>query len=86
MQTARVLRGTVKDERTIELDEPVRDVRGPVEVTVRPVDASRLAPLCERLSAPEWKKMFHAWLDSHDPNLPVLSDDALRRESIYEDR
>ena len=86
MQTARVLRGPVKDETTIELDEPVRDMRGPVEVTVRPRDASRQAPLCESLSAAEWPKMFQAWLDSHDPNLPVLSDEAPRRESIYEDR
>lgn len=86
MPTARVLRGTVKDGKTIELDEPVRDVRGPVGVTVRPIEASRQPPLCETLSAAEWKKMFHAWLDSHDPNLPVLSDEALRRESIYGDR
>jgi len=86
MQTARVLRGTVKDEKTIELDEPVRDMQGPVEVTVRPVAPSKQAPLCETLSPADWKKMFHAWLDSHDPNLPVLPDEALRRESIYEDR
>ncbi len=86
MQTARVLRGTVKDEKTIELDEPVRDMRGPVEVTVRPVAPSKQTPLCETLSPGEWKEMFHAWLDSHDPDLPVLPDEALRRESIYEDR
>ena len=86
MQTARVLRGIIKDERTIELDEPVRDMQGPVEVTVRPVAPSKQAPLCETLSPGEWKKMFHAWLDAHDPNLPVLPDEALRREFIYEDR
>jgi hypothetical protein len=86
MQTARVLRGTVKDEKTIELDEPVRDMRGPVEVTVRPVAPSKKAPLCETLSPEEWQKMLHAWLDSHNPDLPVLPDEALRRESIYEDR
>ena len=86
MQVAKVLRGTVKDEKTIELDEPVRDMQGPVEVTVRPIALSKQAPLSETLSPGEWKKMFHAWLDSHDPNLPVLPDEALRRESIYEDR
>jgi hypothetical protein len=77
----------VKDERTIELDEPVRDMQGPVEVTVRPLGSSRHAPpLCETLPAEEWKNVFHAWLDSHDPELPVLPDEALRRESIYEGR
>jgi hypothetical protein len=86
MQTARMLRGTVRDEKTIELDEPVYDMQGRVEVTLRPVAPSEQAPLCETLSPEEWKKMFHAWLDSHDPNLPVLPDEALRRESIYEDR
>ena len=86
MQTARMLRGTVRDEKTIELDEPVLDMQGRVEVTLRPVAPSEQAPLCETLSPEEWKKMFHSWLDSHDPNLPILPDEALRRESIYEDR
>ena len=86
MQTAMVLRGKVKDARTIELDEPVGEIEPEVEVIVRPVRASKQAPLCETLSPDEWKKMFHAWLDSHDPNIPVLPDEALRRESIYEDR
>ncbi len=86
MQTAKVLRGTVRDEKTIELDEPMPDMQGPVEVTVRPVAPAQKAPLCETLSPEEWKKTFHAWLDSHDPDLPVLPDEALRRESIYEDR
>ncbi len=34
----------------------------------------------------EWSKRFHAWLDSHkDRGGPFLSDEALRRENIYED-
>jgi len=72
--------------RTIELDEPAADIRGEVEVTVRPVAPSKQAPLREILSAAEWKGMFHTWVDSHDPNLPVLSDEAVHRESISEDR
>jgi len=86
MQTAFVIRGKLKDSKTIELDEPMRGIQGPVEVTVRPVVSSERAPLCETLPPDEWKKMFHAWLESHDPNVPVLPDEALRRESIYEDR
>jgi hypothetical protein len=86
MQTAFVVRGKLKDSKTIELDEPVDQVEGSVEVTLRPIEAERKVPLCESLSAEEWIKQFHEWLDSHDPDLPVLPDEALRRESIYEDR
>src|SRR5580658_7408833 len=34
----------------------------------------------------EWTRQFDAWVDSHDPNTPVLSDEAMSRESIYPDR
>ena len=33
----------------------------------------------------EWVRQFDAWADSHDPNIPVLSDEAMSRESIYPD-
>jgi hypothetical protein len=31
----------------------------------------------------EWARQFRTWADSHDPTLPVLSDAAMSRESIY---
>ena len=35
----------------------------------------------------EWSAKFHQWLDSHkDRGEPYLSDEATRRENIYEDR
>jgi hypothetical protein len=34
----------------------------------------------------EWARQFDAWVDGHDPNTPVLSDEAMSRESIYPDR
>ena len=34
----------------------------------------------------EWARYFDAWVNSHDPNTPVLSDEAMSRESIYPDR
>jgi len=34
----------------------------------------------------EWARQFRAWADGHDLNTPVLSDDAMSRESIYPDR
>lgn len=34
----------------------------------------------------EWARRFRAWADSHGPSTPVLSDEAMSRESIYPDR
>ena len=34
----------------------------------------------------EWARQFRAWAESHDPNTPVLSEEAMSRESIYPDR
>ena len=34
----------------------------------------------------EWARQFDIWVDSHDPNTPVLSDEAMSRDSIYPDR
>lgn len=40
----------------------------------------------QRTNPQEWARYFDAWVDSHDPNMPVLSDEAMSRESIYPDR
>jgi hypothetical protein len=34
----------------------------------------------------EWARQFHAWAESHDRTTPLLSDEAISRESIYPDR
>ena len=34
----------------------------------------------------EWARQFRAWADAHNPNTPVLSDEAMSRYSIYPDR
>lgn len=33
----------------------------------------------------EWARLFRVWADGHDPKIPVLSDEAMSRESIYPD-
>jgi hypothetical protein len=40
----------------------------------------------QRSNPAEWARRFDAWVDSHDRNTPVLSDEAMSRESIYPDR
>ena len=60
----------------------------PVEVVVREVllahEPSRGAA---EMSPEEWVRRFRAWTRSHaGDNLPLLSDKAISRESIYGDR
>jgi plasmid stability protein len=33
----------------------------------------------------EWIESFNAWMDSHNPSLPPLTDEDVSRESIYGD-
>ena len=42
MSKAIFVKGTLADPRHVELDEPVADMIGPVEVVLRPVSASGL--------------------------------------------
>ena len=39
----------------------------------------------QRTDPQEWARQFRAWANSHDPNTPVLSDEAMSRDSIYPD-
>ena len=34
----------------------------------------------------EWSSRFHAWVNRDRPEAPLLSDEAISRESIYADR
>lgn len=34
----------------------------------------------------EWALQFHEWAESHDRTTPLLSEQAISRESIYPDR
>ena len=49
--------------------------------SVQPVSIAHL----QKTNPQEWARYFDAWVDSHDPNTPVLSDEAMSRESIYPD-
>ena len=45
-----------------------------------------LSPLWMTASKDEWLKAFNSWMDSHDPTLPPLSEEAVSRESMYGER
>ena len=51
------------------------------EQSVEPVSIAHL----QRTDPEEWARQFDAWAASHDPKIPVLSDEAMSRESIYPD-
>ena len=51
------------------------------EQSVQPVSIAHL----QRTNPQEWARHFDAWVDSHNPDTPVLSDEAMSRESIYPD-
>ena len=34
-------------------------------------------------NADEWSREFHAWVRGHSTTTPLLSDDAISRDSIY---
>ncbi len=38
------------------------------------------------VSPQQWVHEFHAWVRSHPPTTPLLSDEAVSRESIYRTR
>jgi hypothetical protein len=40
----------------------------------------------QKTNPKEWARQFHEWAESHDRTTPLLSDEAISRESIYPDR
>jgi hypothetical protein len=42
-------------------------------------------PFYQKVSDQEWIQALNEWSSSHNPNIPLLSDDAVSRAGIYED-
>lgn len=59
MERAVVVRGKLIDAQHIELDEPVSDIHGPVEVTVRPITKEEQTSLFATSTQEEWEREFH---------------------------
>jgi len=86
MERAFVVRGNLSDPSHIELDEPMSDIRGPVEVTVRPVTKGAQTSLFESSTQDEWEREFHGWIQGHDRTTPIPAAKALSRQALYDDR
>ncbi|PYT27649.1 MAG: hypothetical protein DMG57_17505 [Acidobacteria bacterium] len=53
--------------------------------------AGQLAPSTsiahlQKTNPEEWARRFHEWAESHSRTTPLLSEEAISRESIYPDR
>lgn len=55
------------------------------KVAVQEAGAVSIAHLQEN-DPKQWARQFDEWVDGHDPNTPVLSEEAMSRESLYPDR
>jgi len=64
--------------RGLSLEQWILEV---ADQSVQPVSIAHL----QKTNPQEWARHFDDWVDSHDPNTPVLSDEAMSRESIYPD-
>jgi hypothetical protein len=56
-----------------------------LELAEQNAPASSIAHL-QRTNPREWMRQFRAWAESHDRTTPLLSDEAISRDSIYPDR
>ena len=66
----------------------IREAADAVEVGIQTIrlQLNAQTSLSSKLSAEDWMEDFHAWIDSHPTDSPLLSDEAISRESIYSDR
>ena len=58
-------------------------------MVARPYRAARALNLHRSLAgneSEEWARQFHEWAESHDRTTPLLTDEAISRESLYLDR
>ena len=63
----------------------IRDADDVVDVgleTIRQRLEARLASKAA-MEAEQWAQEFHAWVHGHSASTPLLSDEAISRESIY---
>jgi hypothetical protein len=81
-----VVQGSLSDPRHIELDEPVTEIHGVVEVILRPARPARPAASKQAPAEEGWEAAFDAWVEGHDRSVPLPRPDSLHREALYEER
>jgi hypothetical protein len=56
-----------------------------LELTEQLAPSASIAHL-QKTNPQEWARQFHAWAEGHDRTTPLLSDEAVSRESFYPDQ
>jgi hypothetical protein len=69
-------------ERGVPIEEYVRLLVAEQEGKVE----SRPTPSRQTPNPQERARLWREWAESHDPDTPLLSDEAISRESIYQER
>ncbi len=78
---------TQAQERGVSLDAYLQYVLSRLASVNAPDDSAPSATsLQDDLTPEEWVRQFHEWAESHDRTTPLLSDEAISRDSIYPDR
>ncbi len=67
--------------RGLTIERWVEEIAGQ-HAQAQPISIAHL----QKADPKEWARQFHAWAESHDRTSPLLSDEALSRESIYSDQ
>jgi predicted transcriptional regulator len=57
-----------------------------IEQIARQLAPSPSIAQLQKTDPEEWARRFHEWAESHDRTTPLLSEEAVSRESIYPDR
>jgi Arc/MetJ-type ribon-helix-helix transcriptional regulator len=80
----------LKPEQAKTIDEAIRAglIKSADEVVEAGLEAlrDRLQMSGRSVNPEEWMRKFRAWAHGHPPTTPLLSDEALTRESIYHER
>jgi Arc/MetJ-type ribon-helix-helix transcriptional regulator len=80
----------LKPEQEQTIDQAIRAglIKSADEVVEAGLEAlrDRLQMSARSVNPEEWMRRFRAWAHSHPTTTPLLSDQAISRESIYRER
>ena len=80
----------LKPEQAQAIDEAIRAglIKSAEDVVEAGLDAlrDRLQATPPAVSSDEWMRKFRTWAHSHPTTTPLLSDQAISRDSIYRER
>ena len=57
-----------------------------LELKIKPDEKTKKRPFYETATPKEKAQAFREWAESHSHDRPILSDEAISRETIYGDR